>query len=584
MYSYIWNTSTEVHSVEPYAFQQEIKGKTPLFWREHCIECAMPMCYESCNIYAKRIDGRCLRFDNGITPVPFENGMFGAQISFRRWAKLQTYIPCNYVCDSVDKIYKRQHIYTKVENCFRHICDIIHQYRLCQISASLIERFNCSHNKNSELFATGFLYTVYNHNLKDKTIILEISEGVKTIFKKQIHMKAGWNSAYIPISEFPTYSNGDIVRLLKIYFEDNESGTLTFKHLDFVNIPQEKKPAAKLKCVAWDLDNTLWDGVIGDIGAERISFKEESLSLIKELDKRGILQTIVSKNTYDVVWPFIEKCGLSDYFLYPAINWGRKSQSLTLIAKELNINIDTFALIDDNQFERNEVQTSLPQVRVYDVTEVPNLLERKEFDVTVSEDSKTRRISYLNEAKRKKISASWDGDYDSFLKSCDMKMRIIKPSSEADLTRCMELINRSNQYNISGKRYGKEEFYDFIKQDNIDTFAYSIEDKFGSYGIVGVATIGHNGVDYNIIDFVMSCRVAQKKVERAFVNAIVKKLSIEHLSAKIIKTERNIPLQNEFKGMPFVVVFEDENEILLEINMADKGSFVDDNVINVTFQ
>ena len=136
--------------------------------------------------------------------------------------------------------------------------------------------------------------------------------------------------------------------------------------------------------------------------------------LIKRLDEMGVIQTITSKNNFDLAWQKIVSLGLGDYFIYPAINWERKSQSMMAIAKELNINIDTFALIDDSAFERDEVRSALPQPRQYDVSEINSILLYPEFDLPITEESKNRRLSYMIEAKRKNILSSWDGDYDAF--------------------------------------------------------------------------------------------------------------------------------------------------------------------------
>src|SRR5438105_10164366 len=160
---------------------------------------------------------------------------------------------------------------------------------------------------------------------------------------------------------------------------------------------QAAAPADKVKCVAWDLDNTLWEGTLLEDGPDGCRLRPEVRALIERLDERGILQTAVSKNDHDDAWAVVERLGLQDYFLYPAINWGQKSANLKQIAERLNIGIDTFAFVDDSPFERAEVAAALPMVRVYSPEQLAGLLERPELDVPVTEMSRKRRLSYLAE-------------------------------------------------------------------------------------------------------------------------------------------------------------------------------------------
>ena len=109
----------------------------------------------------------------------------------------------------------------------------------------------------------------------------------------------------------------------------------------------------KIKCVVWDLDNTLWEGILQE--GDNIVLKEEAAAVIKELDKRGILQSVSSKNDYESAKEKLEEFGLWEYFIYPQINWNPKSEAIETIAKSINIGIDTLAFVDDQEFEREEV-------------------------------------------------------------------------------------------------------------------------------------------------------------------------------------------------------------------------------------
>lgn len=562
MFSHIWCTKENAIG-DGCPSMRRIVGIVPLFWREHCLECSMPLCYKTCDIYKRRMDGRCIRFENGIAPV--EGG--GAEIEFRRWAKLQSEF-AGWEVLPVDKCRRIAGMHRAVERLVRGFCDFTGNYRLCQIEASLAERLNTqlARRRRGER-ADGFLAVVKNCESAERRLMFEITKSGIMLYKTAFRLSPGWNEIYIPAqgSGMENVSNGSI----RAYLEGDATGRFVFRYFDFVKLaeapaPASPEPAKKVKCVAWDLDNTMWNGVIGDAGADGVSMRPDSAALVKALDERGVIQTIASKNTREIAWPKLEAEGLAEYFLYPAINWGRKSESLKGVATSLNINIDTFALIDDNPFERSEVKTALPQVRVYDVTDIPGLLSRDEFDIPVTEASRRRRLSYKEEERRNDVRASWGGDYDSFLRSCDLKMEIFTPSGNVDFKRCLELLNRSNQYNISGRRYKDEELRSFVSGSGISQYAFRVKDKYGDYGIVGYATVAKAEREWKLVDFVMSCRVAQKKVERAFAGWLCKQMPQgAELAVAVKKSDRNKPLQDEFRRMPFTVEKDAAGELYL---------------------
>ena len=243
-----------------------------------------------------------------------------------------------------------------------------------------------------------------------------------------------------------------------------------------------------IKCVVFDLDNTLWDGVLGDDSDVFLNLRV--VNFIEELDKRGILCSIASKNEFEPAWNKLKEFGLSEYFLYPQINWQPKSRSICQIALDLNISPDTIAFIDDSSFERSEVRVNIPQVLV--LSEVHRkILKGREFNPILSKDSHKRRSYYLSEMQRNVVSKEFI-DYDEFLRSCDIKLEFL----DVDYDRCQELVDRINQYTTGTKEVttGK---------------CFRIEDKFGDYGIVGYFRLD-NGI---LMDYNMSCRVAGKRVE-----------------------------------------------------------------------
>ena len=261
---------------------------------------------------------------------------------------------------------------------------------------------------------------------------------------------------------------------------------------------------------------------------------------------------------------------LDEYFLYPGINWGRKSENLAQIASRLNINIDTFALIDDSAFERNEVTSALPMVRVYREDSLSELLELPEFDVPVTETSRLRRMSYRTETEREKVREKFGENYLEFLRSCQLKLRVFPPTSSEEIARCLELIQRSNQLNLSGRRYDHHQFLSLLAAAGVLSVALECEDRFGNYGIVGFASVDMNAETPVARDFVLSCRVARKHVEHSFyswLGSFLKAQGASQMHVSLVKTERNRPLVEVFEEMPFLPVKTDGNMVLLSMDL-----------------
>ena len=589
MFSYVWKTGIVI-DFPKYKSKYTVTHYLPLMWIEHCVECSAPLCYSTCKMYKPRADKRCLRFEHGVLPVRFGRDIWGGQITFRRWAKLQSPLPIQHNGIEISNNNRISNIVKNTGLCCERLMKGIPwgNHRPAKVIESLGLTYLTKHEFKKKISPIdGFLSTVYNHEKNNITLLLEVVDKYRTLYKTSFILKPGWNEYFIPYYNIKL--TGDGKKVARIYLDNDAVGTLTFMHLDFVTISQTDvdnlpSPAKKVKCVAWDLDNTLWKGVIGDTVEGIVEPNKQALSLIKQLDKMGVLQTIVSKNTYDIAWNKIVELGIHDYFLYPAINWGRKSQNMLAIAKEMNINIDTFALIDDSVFEREEVCHTLPQVRAYDVTDIENLLKYPEFDIPVTEESGKRRLSYQTESKRKLIQTSYGDDYDKFLKECCMELTIFKPSVDSEKKRCLELLQRSNQYNVSIMKRTEDDYTALYTNNEYRIYAMHVSDKFGSYGIVGFVSIHVMSNEYELTDFVMSCRVAQKKVERAFFNWLVSTLDTgKTLIVNVHKTDRNVPLREELQKMPFVIVHDTEDSILFTYKCEEKP-FLNDNIINVTYR
>jgi FkbH-like protein len=320
------------------------------------------------------------------------------------------------------------------------------------------------------------------------------------------------------------------------------------------------------------LDNTLWPGTLVETDAGRLTIAPRTMELIKALDERGILQSVTSKNDHDAAWAVIERHGLADYFLYPAINWGQKSAGVRQIAERLNIGLDAVAVVDDSPFERAEIEAALPAVRTYAAERMGELLTLDELTVPVTEQSRVRRQSYLVEMRRERAREEQGGDYERFLRSCEMRMRLFVPADGPAAERCLELIARSNQLNLSGRRYSAGEFEALRRTPGVDCVAMRCGDRFGDYGMVGFASVDRRGGVPVVRDFVISCRVAQKRVEHAFFVWLAgreRERGGSMVRAELLISDRNGPLVKAFDDLPFRRVAEQGAAVTLEMSVAE---------------
>lgn len=299
---------------------------------------------------------------------------------------------------------------------------------------------------------------------------------------------------------------------------------------------EEKK---SIKCLVWDLDNTLWDGVL--VEGDKVTLRDNVLNVIKTLDSRGILQSIASKNDATLALEKLHELGLHDYFLYPQINWNSKASSIETIAKSINIGLDAVAFIDDQPFEREEVSFSLPEVLCIDAAELDLLLDMPEMNPRfITKDSKLRRLMYRNDIVRNQMEEEFVGPKEEFLASLKMVMTIF-PATEDDLQRAEELTVRTHQLNATGYTYSYEELNHFRQSEQYQLLMARLEDKYGSYGHIGLALVECQEEVWTIKLLLMSCRVMSRGVGSMMLSHIMNlaKANLVRLQAEFVPTDRN---------------------------------------------
>lgn len=323
-----------------------------------------------------------------------------------------------------------------------------------------------------------------------------------------------------------------------------------------------------IKCVVWDLDNTLWNGVL--LEDQQVQLRENVVEIIKTLDSRGILQSIASKNDHASAMAKLEEFQLQEYFLYPQINWNSKASSIELIAKSINIGIDTLAFVDDQPYELEEVKYSLNKVLCINAAHVDTILALPEMNPRfITVDSQLRRKMYLSDIERNKAEADFVGPKEEFLATLDMKF-VIALAQEDDLQRAEELTLRTNQLNATGYTYSYDELNYFRQSPNHKLLIASLDDKFGTYGKIGLALLECQPSYWVIKLLLMSCRVMSRGVGTVFIN-FIRQMARDNnvrLKAEFIPTDRNRMMYITYKFGGFKEVDKIGDLVILEDDLS----------------
>ena len=533
------------NKVETIALQQSAAQSLPpasqralLFWGEHCIECAAPACFQSCDLYSPTPAGKCRRFEGGIVPNPSLGSTYGpaAEIRFRRWGKLEarghgTLMPSGQV--------------RLAERLLRCLAVISSELGPVLAKVSKDVRWLSSMEALHKRINTWLQLHQNDLNLPDALHVEILNPGtapvelVLSVSVDKVRLKRMLGSEQLPhpvglrMTAAPGLSTHQIpcesmreIFLSRLPFNisispaNDSTPHLIFRTLELVSYRKARAGKSKhvrpvsrpsIKCVVFDLDNTLWDGVLLE-GA--VNLRNGVRKLFNHLDERGILISIASKNAKDDAIHKLQEFDLLQYVVCPQIGWIPKSEAVQQIARSLNIGRDTLLFIDDNPFERAEVSGALPDVEVLPDSEIPNLAKHTRLRGAVTAESRSRRKMYQEAAAREEVAAVYGDNYLDFLRSCEMVATIRKDEKE-DFDRICELVQRTNQLNFSGRKYSRAEITDLLTDPHQDRLVIACSDRFGSYGTVGFCLSHRVGNTVVVDDFMLSCRVQGKFVEQA---------------------------------------------------------------------
>lgn len=331
------------------------------------------------------------------------------------------------------------------------------------------------------------------------------------------------------------------------------------------------------KALALDLDNTLWGGVVGDDGVDGIEIGQENgvsqsyyefQSYIKQLKSLGIILTVCSKNDHENAIAGLnhpEGVLKPDDFIIIKANWENKDRNIAETAAELNILPEAIVFVDDNPAEREIVKAQLKGVQAPVMDSVENYITTIDrsgfFEVTTfNEDDLKRNEMYKENAMRNAQQASF-ADYGEYLKSLDMKATI-GDFIPVYIARITQLTNKSNQFNLTTKRYTQTEMEEVWHSPNYIRLYGKLIDKFGDNGVVSVV-IGEKREDTLHIDlWLMSCRVLKRDMEQAMLDTLVEKCrqnGISKIRGYYYPTKKNGMVRELYGTFGFTKISEDEN-------------------------
>ena len=344
------------------------------------------------------------------------------------------------------------------------------------------------------------------------------------------------------------------------------------------------------KVLVVDCDNTLWNGIIGeddneeifsskDVHAKKFQFVSK---VLKNLISKGVILAICSKNNYEDVEKFFKKKSkfLINFnkFSTKKINWSSKSKNIIEISKELNLGTSSFVFLDDSDFEISEVRTAIKDI---DCVQVPkNLDEYKKtlFDVcryfnknqnSTTEDS-LRSDFYLQENKRKEIKNN--NSYEIYLRSLNLELYFGK-ADFFDLERLAQLTQKTNQFNLTLERQTLNEIKKRANNKNSEIYAFSLKDKFGEYGTVGLMDISIISKKKAIIEnFLMSCRVMGREVESTFLTEVVKtlqKMKLKEVEGIFVKGLKNKIVEDFYGQNSFKIIKNVKGKKIFSVEIAE---------------
>lgn len=416
------------------------------------------------------------------------------------------------------------------------------------------------------------IFAITLHNYFYESFVFGNNELEKAINSYNEYLYSQKNVRVIDIAPF--YNNHNDVFNPKYYYLYNAiiNPSLAKDFRRFILDKMALFRGTRKKCLILDLDNTLWGGILGEDGLANLQISgsypgncfHSFQQMVLELKNQGILLGICSKNNYnDVALCFEKRDDLVlslDDFAAKKINWSEKRLNISELAKELNIGLDSIVFIDDSPVERENIKT-LDGVTVLDFPDSPYKMVghfAKDFYryfgiYLLTEDDVNKNIYYKHKTESEKLRSRVENE-DEFIKKLKIKIAY-ETINDNNSDRIAQLINKTNQFNLTTRRYDKTEL---ANMTDALIIAIKVSDKFGDLGLTGVAIVRKNKEEATIDTFLMSCRILGRKIEREFLKIVLNELKTlgvktvigEYIDSKKNKQTKTFYSDNGFRKVP----------------------------------
>lgn len=342
------------------------------------------------------------------------------------------------------------------------------------------------------------------------------------------------------------------------------------------------------KVLVLDLDNTLWGGVLGEDGLQGIRLSDDGIGAaykewqqtIQQMQAGGVLLAVCSKNNEADAREVMEQHPHMllrwDTFVSHQVNWADKAENLQKIAQELNLGLDSFVFVDDMPAERENIRLRLPMVTVPDFPAAPEQLPQfahalyaehfQKLRSTAEDAQRTRQY----QENRQREQAMQGLSYEDYLKSLHLKAERV-PNTQATLDRAVQLFQKTNQFNLTTKRYTAQELGQRLA-DGWELYVYHVTDKFGDYGLVAVILL--DTAQCRIDSFLMSCRIMGKQLENFFLDQVETELTARgqmRLQADYIPTDKNLPVKDLYPTLGYQTVSQEGPLVRYEICLQNRN-------------
>lgn len=398
---------------------------------------------------------------------------------------------------------------------------------------------------------------------KNNVYVLDLADTIAEIGRKQFYSNKMWYMSSMPYSrDGLNIVVEEISRVLSSAFESRK------------------------KIIALDLDNTLWGGVIGEDGIEGIELSDHKEGQryydfqrqLLEMKNRGIVLAVNSKNNPEDAEAAIQRHPAmllrDNDFVSRKINWENKAVNLKSMESELNMTEGGFIFIDDNPVERETVKGECPEILVpdfpEDTTELLGFAEDIWFDYCrplqiLDEDIKKTQM-YQTEARRKQ-EMSESLNLDDYIAKLEI-VAVIHRMRPEEKERVVQLINKTNQFNVTTKRYTQMKIDEIEANSENAIYVVYSSDKYGDNGLISVIILKGSGIKVHIDTFLMSCRVMGRKLEDVIINELAAKCRC-NLVGEFIPTAKNAPVKELYDRLGFAMVSDDDGHKVYELDATE---------------